>query len=80
MRTALFVTVSEEFLFPYARGECYNQREYLQSAEKHIEREDYFGKPLEACEIARCRAVARTCISRAGENCREICLEAEIVY
>lgn len=38
-------TVSEEFLFPYARGERYNQREYLQSAEEHIERENHFRKP-----------------------------------
>lgn len=38
-------TVSEKFLFPYARGERYNQREYLQSAEEHIERENHFRKP-----------------------------------
>lgn len=47
--TLLFImfcfTVSEEFLFPNARGERYNQREYLQSAEEHIERENHFRKP-----------------------------------
>ena len=28
--------ISEKFLFPYARGESYQQREEFQSAEEHI--------------------------------------------